>query len=106
MVRRGRRQERHLIFATDLQLELLRKARRWFDDGTFDASKAPFSQLFSLQLNRPILFALYLAQYEETLSCNFEYFTTERRRRQGLLGGVIIYFLCVSSHRVYKRLDY
>jgi hypothetical protein len=39
---------RHLIFATDLQLQLLRKARRWFADGTFDASKKPFSQLFSL----------------------------------------------------------
>jgi hypothetical protein len=26
----------------------LRKARRWFADGTFDASKKPFSQLFSL----------------------------------------------------------
>jgi hypothetical protein len=45
----GKENQRHLIFATDLQLELLRKARRWFGDGTFDSSKKHFTQLISLQ---------------------------------------------------------
>ncbi len=48
IVHSAKENRRHLIFATDLQLQLLIKARRWFADGTFDASKKPFSQLFSL----------------------------------------------------------
>ena len=40
--------ERHIVFATELQLQLLKQARRWFLDGTFKIRKEPFQQLFSL----------------------------------------------------------
>ena len=36
---------RHLIFATDEQLDLLSRAKTWYIDGTF---KAPFTQLLSI----------------------------------------------------------
>ena len=39
---------RHLIFAADDQLELLRKAKTWYADATFKLCRAPFSQLFTI----------------------------------------------------------
>jgi len=40
--------ERHLLFATSAQLELLAKARTWYMDGTFKVVRRPFTQLFSI----------------------------------------------------------
>ena len=39
---------RHLILATNEQLELLSKAKQWFADGTFKIAPEPFKQLFSI----------------------------------------------------------
>ena len=41
---------RHLIFATDRQLTLLRKAKRWFGDATFYVTLSPFYQLYILHV--------------------------------------------------------
>jgi hypothetical protein len=43
-----RRYARHLIFATDQQLHLLRKAKRWYGDGTFFICPTPFYQVFGI----------------------------------------------------------
>ncbi|KAG1679378.1 hypothetical protein GQR58_012952 [Nymphon striatum] len=40
--------ERHLIFATNAQLQLLTKAKSWYVDGTFHVVNKPFIQLFSI----------------------------------------------------------
>ncbi|CAL4110170.1 unnamed protein product [Meganyctiphanes norvegica] len=40
--------QRHIIFASDAQLELLREAERWYMDATFKIIKRPFYQLFSI----------------------------------------------------------
>ena len=40
--------QRHLIFASALQMEQLAKAKMWFLDGTFKAVREPFAQLFSI----------------------------------------------------------
>ena len=39
---------RHLIFATDEQLDILSRARRWYMDATFWVVRKPFIQLFSI----------------------------------------------------------
>ena len=40
--------ERYLVFASDEQQELLRKAKTWYVNGTFKAARDPFVQLFSV----------------------------------------------------------
>jgi len=42
------KERRHVIFATDRQLELLSKARRWYVDGTFWIVRKPFVQLLTV----------------------------------------------------------
>ena len=39
---------RHLIFATELQLGLLARAKTWYVDGTFKVVKKPFYQMWSI----------------------------------------------------------
>ena len=39
---------RHLLFFTDQQLGVLKKAKTWYLDGTFKIIKKPFYQLFSI----------------------------------------------------------
>lgn len=39
---------RHLIFASDEQLEKLSKAKCWYVDGTFKLCRPPFTQLFTI----------------------------------------------------------
>ena len=40
--------ERHLLFATTHQLQMLSRARTWFLDGTFKVIRKPFVQLFTV----------------------------------------------------------
>ena len=40
--------KRHMIFATDRQIQLLHLAKTWFVDATFNVVKSPFTQLFSI----------------------------------------------------------
>ena len=40
--------ERHLLFATAHQVQILQEARRWYLDGTFRVAAAPFYQLWSI----------------------------------------------------------
>jgi len=47
------RVDRHLIFATDYQLSLLRKAKRWYGDGTFFMSWAVLPSLWHSCLHPP-----------------------------------------------------
>ena len=40
--------ERHLVFAPDEQIELLRNAKTWYVDGMFKAARHPLVQLSSI----------------------------------------------------------
>ena len=40
--------ERHIMFATEAQLRVLQRAKRWYLDGTFKVIREPFIQLFSI----------------------------------------------------------
>ena len=42
------RERRHLIFASDKQLELLQQSKTWYIDGTFKLCRQPFTQLLTL----------------------------------------------------------
>ncbi|XP_076113413.1 uncharacterized protein LOC143081063 [Mytilus galloprovincialis] len=42
------RDKRHIMFATQEQLQLLQTAKKWYLDGTFKVVKKPFYQLFSI----------------------------------------------------------
>lgn len=42
------KERRHIIFASNHQLDLLSKAKTWYMDGTFRVVKAPFTQLWSI----------------------------------------------------------
>ena len=44
---RGRR---HLVFASDKQLELLQQSKTWYIDGTFKLCRQPFTQLLTLNV--------------------------------------------------------
>ena len=44
-------QRRHLIFATDEQLDILSRARRWYMDATFWVVRKPFIQLLDVLFN-------------------------------------------------------
>ena len=39
---------RHIIFASELMLEFLRKAKTWYIDATFKVVRDPFYQLFTV----------------------------------------------------------
>ena len=41
-------EKRHVIFASDKQLELLGQAKNWYIDGTFHVVRRPFTQLLSI----------------------------------------------------------
>lgn len=43
-----RQDKRHLVFASDEQLELLSQAKTWYMDGTFHVVRPPFTQLWSI----------------------------------------------------------
>ncbi|XP_062594510.1 uncharacterized protein LOC134255924 [Saccostrea cucullata] len=70
-------EERHLVFATDHQLEILRQAKRWFIDGTFKIVPSflkPNGQLMSIHafvhkdgksMQFPLLFALMSRRRKE-----------------------------------------
>ena len=71
-VRNGER--RHLIFATDQQLQLLKKAKTFYIDGTFKVVRQPFYQLLSIHSfvrcgddmkQLPLLFAVMAGKTSE-----------------------------------------
>ena len=41
-------EHRHLMFASDQQLDFLKKAKAWYVDGTFKVVRHPFTQLWSI----------------------------------------------------------
>ena len=44
------RDHRHLIFATDQQLQFLSQAKSWYIDGTFKLCRQPFTQLLMINV--------------------------------------------------------
>ena len=64
--------ERHLLFATEQQLTLLAKSKRWYVDGTFKVVRDPFKQLFSIHS--------FLKQDDQTKQVPLAFVFMTRRR--------------------------
>ena len=65
---------RHLIFATDAQLEFLTNVKTWYVDATFKVIKQPFTQLFSIHT--------FLKKDGELMQTPLAFIVMLRRRRK------------------------
>ncbi|ESO08139.1 hypothetical protein HELRODRAFT_169877 [Helobdella robusta] len=74
--------QRHLLFATEDQLNSLRQAENWFMDGTFSVVKKPFFQLYTIHVfikhndkyvQIPTLFCLMSGKATKDYECIFEW---------------------------------
>ena len=66
--------QRHIILATNQQLQLLSKSKCWYMDGTFKVTKAPFKQLFTINC--------FLSSGAETKQVPLLYAIMSRRRKK------------------------
>ncbi|XP_053395522.1 uncharacterized protein LOC123527520 [Mercenaria mercenaria] len=66
--------ERHMMFATQTQLDLLTKARKWYLDGTFKAVHSPFVQLWSIHA--------FIREGDNMKQVPLMYVLMSRRRKQ------------------------
>jgi len=65
---------RHLIFATDAQLEFLTYVKTWYVDATFKVIKQPFTQLFSIHA--------FVKKDGELMQTPLAFIVMSRRRRK------------------------
>ena len=63
---RGRR---HLVFASDKQLELLQQSKTWYIDGTFKLCHQPFTQLLTLKFFGVLVFEHFSSEPLHEKSC-------------------------------------
>ena len=63
---RGRR---HLVFASDKQLELLQQSKTWYIDGTFKLCRQPFTQLLTLKFFGVLVFENFSSEPLHEKSC-------------------------------------
>lgn len=68
-------EQRHLFFATDVQLKLLSDAKSWYVDGTFHVVNKPFTQLFSIH-------AFIKNAYDDIKQVPLAFILMSRRRKK------------------------